>query len=116
MTDKIERLKWLRDGCNWLVTVSAGLIVASATFYKDILVSNQKCECLIVVVWAFLLTSIVSGVLCYFSAFALINILVQKGSYELKGISWAGLSYSIMLFSFMIGVLFLVITLIVNKL
>ena len=59
-----------------------------------------------------MLMSIVSGVMCYFSAFALIS----KGSYEIKGISWAGLSYSIMLFSFLIGVLCLGITLIVNKL
>lgn len=112
MSEDFEHLKWLRDGCKWLVTVTAGLIVTSATFYTDILGSNPKLEWMMLIGWSVSLVSIISGVACYFSAYK----LILNRSYEIEKKSWISFSYPIMHWSFLGGVFCLGFTLIYNKL
>jgi hypothetical protein len=108
----MEKLTWLRDGCNWLVTITSGIIVASATFYTNIVGAYPSKIWIILLGWSFLLLSLVSGVVCYFSAFK----KVVRKEYELKTISWVGCSYTIMLFTFLLGMMSLGIFIIYNKL
>jgi len=110
-TNGMEQLKWLKDGCNWLVTVTAGVIVASATFYTNIVGMWPKAVWTILLGWFFLFLSIIGGVICYFSTF---KRVVTK-DYELKWNSFVGWSYNGMFLFFLLGMAFMVFFIIYNK-
>ena len=109
----MNNLKWLSNACGWLVTVTSGVVVASASFYTEIIGDNPKSEWIMIVAWCALIVSIVSGVLCYFSTF---KQFINK-KYEIAEWSrWINVTYSIMLFSFLGGMLFFGIYILYNKL
>ncbi|MBS3906239.1 MAG: hypothetical protein KGZ49_04290 [Syntrophaceae bacterium] len=111
-SNNFEKLKWLKDGCNWLVTITSGVIVFSATFYTDIIGECPQKIWLVLLGWGFLLFSLLAGVICYFSTFK----KVLKEDYKLEHCSWVGISYSFMLLSFLFGMISLGIFIIYNKL
>lgn len=109
----MNNLKWLSAACGWLVTVTSGVVVASASFYTEIIGEDPKSEWIMIVAWCALIITIVSGVLCYFSTF---KQLVNKEHETDKWSSWIRITYSIMLFSFLGGMLFFGLFIVYNKL
>lgn len=111
--NNIKNLSWLRDGCNWLVTLTSAIIVTSATFYTDIFGETPKpiTVCIMEVVWIFFLFSIISGVICYFSTFK----MFINNDYKLKDNQWVKKSYSGMLCFFIFGMIFFCFIILYNK-
>jgi len=101
LLDKVERLKWLRDGVVWLISMATGVILASATFYADIITIFTISTESILYSWVLLLCTILSGTICYFSVYLMI---ITSQNEKLVFNLWVQISYTVMLTTFLLGI------------
>jgi len=109
-----QRLQWIRDGSNWLVGISTGALVLSATYFYDRFDRHPRLECLLVIAWILLIISALSGVFTSFSVWKNLEAPGAAGSTETPLGGWLTGSYAMMMWTFLFGYLFLAGSLLVN--
>lgn len=119
-TDDIRtrRLEWIRDGSVWLVGLSGGALVLSATYFFDKFAQQPRASGLLFGSWFFLLVAAGAGIFTAFSTWKDLTPAPQAANGEplaevpLGG--WVANCYTAMMWSFLVGFILLVIALIIN--
>jgi Na+-transporting methylmalonyl-CoA/oxaloacetate decarboxylase gamma subunit len=118
---RTRRLEWIRDGSVWLVGLSSGALVLSITYFFDKFKQHPRASCLLFSAWGLLLLAAGAGVFTAFSTWKDLKPFPQPptgGSTdtvdELPLGGWVANCYTIMMWSFLFGFVFLVIALLIN--
>lgn len=109
-----QRLQWIRDGSNWLVGISTGALVLSATYFYDRFDRHPRLECLLVIAWILLIISALCGVFTSFSTWKDLQAPPAAGSTEAALGGWVTRSYTTMMWTFLGGYLLLAMSLLIN--
>lgn len=109
-----QRLQWIRDGSNWLVGISTGALVLSATYFYDRFDRHPRLECLLVIAWILLIISALCGVFTSFSTWKDLQAPPASGSTEAALGGWVTGSYTTMMWTFLGGYLLLALSLLIN--
>jgi hypothetical protein len=110
-----QRLQWIRDGSNWLVGISTGALVLSATYFYDRFDRHPRLECLLILAWILLIICSLLGVFTSFSSWKDLQAPPLAGSTieaDLGG--WVTRSDTTMMWTFLGGYLLLAVSLFIN--
>lgn len=105
------RLQWIRDGSNWLVGIGTGALVLSGTYFYDRFHRSPRAASLLTIAWILLILSVLSGVFTSFSAWK--DLKPSSEANSALG-PWVTRCYTLMMWTFLFGYLFLATALIVN--
>ncbi len=108
-----KKLEWIRDGSVWLVGIATSALVLSATFFFDKFNRQPRLAPLLYLGWLGLLLSVLFGIFTAFSTWKDLRPTPPCGPPPLLGV-WVTRCYTIMMWSFLIGFLFLVSALLLN--
>lgn len=115
---RTRKLEWIRDGSVWLVGLSGGALVLSATYFFEKFNQQPRAAWLLFGAWALLLIAFGAGVFTAFSTWKDLKPVSQPGASppaaELPLGGWVANCYTVMMWSFLFGFILLVFALLIN--
>lgn len=106
-SDRTKKLEWIREGMQWVVGISGGLVGVSATYFYDRFDQVPRYRWMLWLAWFLLVVASLAGILATQAAWKNIG-----GAGDFK--RWLRWSYGIAMWTFVFGFVFLAGVLVVN--